>query len=83
MLYPVELHGRNNLLGISGGTRTPNLQFRRLPLYPVELRRHKTYLAPLVGFEPTLNRLEGECLSLRLQRRMLATHTGFEPVLAT
>lgn len=40
-------------------------------------------VAPLVGFEPTLNRLEGECLSLRLQRRILAIHTGFEPVLAT
>lgn len=25
-------------------------------------------MAPLVGFEPTLNRLEGERLSLRLQR---------------
>ena len=82
-LYPTELQAHDFLLGISGGTRTPNLQFRRLSLYPVELQRHNSYLAPLVGFEPTLNRLEGECLSLRLQRRMLATHTGVEPVLAT
>ena len=43
-----------NKSGLSGGTRTPDLQLRRLLLYPVELR---TDLVGPVGVEPTTNGL--------------------------
>ncbi len=33
------------VLGILGGTRTPNLQLRRLLLYPIELPGYRIHLA--------------------------------------
>ncbi len=67
------------MLGLPGRSRTDNLQFRRLMLYPIELQAD---LASLEGLEPPTCSLE-DCHSIQLSYRDILTYlaplVGFEP----
>ncbi len=67
-----QLRHIHHLLGVPGGTRTPNLLLRRQLLYPAELQAHTfrkdcdglTELEQVMGIEPTCSAWKADILPL-------------------
>ena len=70
-------HPRCLCIGATGEIRTPNLKFRRLAFYPVELRSH--CLVGDSGFKPEITESKSVVLSITLIPNMVE-NTGIEPV---
>ena len=71
-----QLRHIHHLLGVPGGTRTPNLLLRRQLLYPAELQAHTfrkdcdglTELEQVMGIEPTCSAWKADILPLNYTR---------------
>ena len=65
-----QLRHIHHLLGVPGGTRTPNLLLRRQLLYPAELRTHMDHLNDSLkagdGNRTHISSLEGWCSTTEL-----------------